>query len=59
VEREVECLKIVAPLLSEESEREAVPEETKPEAQAPVKRRMWRLSTLPEATDVDMKCCTP
>jgi hypothetical protein len=34
VEREVECLKIVAPLLSEESEREAVPEETKPEAQA-------------------------
>jgi hypothetical protein len=27
VEREVECLKIVAPLLSEESEREPVPEE--------------------------------
>jgi hypothetical protein len=41
VEREVECLKIVAPLLSEESEREAVPEETKPEAKAPVKRRTW------------------
>jgi hypothetical protein len=40
VEREVECLKIVASLLSEESEREAVPEETKPEA-APVKRRIW------------------
>jgi hypothetical protein len=30
VEREIECLKIVAPLLSEESEREAVPEETNP-----------------------------
>ena len=41
VEREVECLKIVAPLLSEESEREAEPEETKPEAKAPMKRRMW------------------
>ena len=41
VEREVECLKIVAPLLSEESEREAVPEESKPEAKAPVKRKMW------------------
>jgi hypothetical protein len=41
VEREVECLKIVVPLLSEESEREAVPEDTKPEAKAPVKRRTW------------------
>jgi hypothetical protein len=41
VEREVECLKIVAPLLSEESEREAVPEEIKPEAKAPVKGRIW------------------
>jgi hypothetical protein len=41
VEREVECPKIVAPLLSEESEREPVPEETKPEAKAPVKRRIW------------------
>jgi hypothetical protein len=30
VEREIECLKIVAPWLSEESEREAVPEETNP-----------------------------
>jgi hypothetical protein len=39
--REVECLKILAPFLSEESEREAVPEETKPEAKAPVKRRIW------------------
>jgi hypothetical protein len=33
--REVECLKIVAPLLSEESEREAVPEETKPKLKRP------------------------
>jgi hypothetical protein len=41
VEHEFECLKIVAPLLSEDSEREAVPEETKPEAKAPVKRRIW------------------
>jgi hypothetical protein len=41
VEREIECLKIVAPLLSEESERKAVPEDTKPEANAPVKRRIW------------------
>jgi hypothetical protein len=40
VEREIECLKIVAPLLSEESEREAVPEESKPEAKAPAKRRI-------------------
>jgi hypothetical protein len=30
VEREVECLQIVAPLLSEESEREAVPVEPNP-----------------------------
>jgi hypothetical protein len=43
VEGEVECLKIVAPLLSEESEREAVPEETEPEpeAKAALKRRIW------------------
>ena len=41
VEREVECLKIVAPLLSEESEQETLPEETKPEFKAPAKRRMW------------------
>jgi hypothetical protein len=41
VEREVECLKIVAPLLSEENERDALPEETRPEAKTPVKRRVW------------------
>jgi hypothetical protein len=39
VEREVECLKIVAPLLSEESEAEAVREENKPETKAP--KRRW------------------
>jgi hypothetical protein len=41
VEREIECLKMVAPLLSEEGEREPVPEENRPEAKAPVKRRIW------------------
>jgi hypothetical protein len=49
IEREVECLKIVAPLLSEENEPEAVPEETKPEANATAKRRTWPVSTLPES----------
>jgi hypothetical protein len=41
VEHEVECLKIVARLLIEESEPEALPQETKPQAKAPLKRGAW------------------